>query len=428
MKICLPVKLDFDQMQIKFQRRSIFHPSRIHMYRICVALFFCSMIPVSSQAKDEGGRPGGDLPIPVTASAAQQQPMPVWIDAQGTVTPRNYVNVMPRVAGLLQSVNFKEGQTVKAGQLLAKIDPRPFQIQLDLAVASLMRDKAQLDGARLDLDRYETLLKQDSIAAQQVVDQRATVSQLIGTVASDKANKDNAVLQLEWTRILAPISGVVGLRQVDVGNMVGTSGAIGGGNSALAGGVVSGSIPIVTIAQAQPITVTFAIPQNLLPVVLDRLHDAEIPVQAWDQRRASQLDSGKVAAVDNQINTATGTIMVKAEFPNSKMTLYPNQFVNVRMLVNTIQGSVVVPSAAIATGGHGSYVYVIGNEDKVAVRSITTGLAAGERVVTDGLDRLKDGSKIQVVAPADASPSDAGSSHHGKGGKPEGGNTRKQAQ
>ena len=397
---------------------------------------------MNSTAKDEpGSRPGGDIPTPVTMSAAQKKSMQVWIEAQGTVTPRNYVNVMPRVPGLLQSVSFKEGQTVKAGQLLATIDPRSYQIQLDQANATLLKDQSQLDGAKTDLDKYETLLKQDSIAMQQVTDQRTTVAQLKGTVASDKAAKDNAELQLEWTRIIAPINGVVGLRQVDVGNMVGTSGAIGGGNSSLAGGVVSSSIPIVTIAQVQPITVTFAIPQNQLPTVLSRLHGAAIPVQAWDQRRTTQLDSGKVAAVDNQINSATGTVMIKAEFSNSKMALYPNQFVNVRMLVDTIQNSVVVPSAAIATGGKGSYVYVIGNEDKVALRTvtagvsnkdltaITSGLAVGERVVTDGLDHLKDGSKIQIVVPSDGSSADVASSpRHGKGGKPDGEHKRKQDQ
>ena len=422
-------------INIKLSRKSL-----IYYYRtsglLVAALLLYTLIPHKSVAKDEDKRPGGDMPIPVTMSTAQQQAMPVWVDAQGTVTPRNYVNVMPRVAGLLQNISFKEGQSVKAGQLLASIDPRPYKIQVDMASATLQKDQAQLEGAQLDLDRYETLLKQDSIAVQQVVDQRATVAQLKGTVASDKANKDNAELQLEWTRIISPITGVVGLRQVDVGNMVGTTGVIGGGVSSLAGGSVSASVPIVTIAQVQPITVTFAIPQNQLPAVLDRIHGAAISVQAWDQRRKTLLDTGKVVAVDNQINTATGTVMIKAEFSNSKTTLYPNQFVNVRMLVDTIADSIAVPSAAIASGGHGSYVYVIGNEDKVSLRTVTTGvtnkdltaitagLAVGERVVTDGLDRLKDGSKIQVVAPADGS----GAERHGKGGKPEGEHIRKQNQ
>ena len=276
-------------------------------------LLIYSFIPFMSHAKDDPAHPVGEMVIPVTMSAAQKQSMPVWIEAQGTVTPRNYVNVMPRVAGLLQSVSFKEGQTVKVGQLLANIDPRPFQIQVAQAAATLLKDQAQLDGAQTDLEKYESLLKQDSIAVQQVTDQRTMVAQLKGTVASDRATKENAALQLEWTRIVAPINGVVGLRQVDVGNMVGTGGAIGGGNSSLAGGVVSSSVPIVTIAQIQPITVNFAIPQNQLPTILDRLHGASIPVQAWDQRRIAQLDSGKVAAVDNQINSATGTVMIKAD-------------------------------------------------------------------------------------------------------------------
>jgi multidrug efflux system membrane fusion protein len=362
-----------------------------------------------AHAKDGDGRTGGNMPVPITAATVQQQSMPVWLDAQGTVTPRNYVSVMPRVAGQLQSVDFREGQPVKAGQLMATIDPKPYRILVEQAQAQLLRDQAQLGGAQSDLERYETLLAQDSISAQQVADQRATVEQLKGSLASDKAALDNAQLQLDWTRITAPISGVAGMRQVDVGNMVGTSGAIGGGGSSLTG-TASTSTPIVTIAQLQPITVTFAIPQSQLPRVLNRLRGATLPVQAWDQRRATQLDSGKVIAVDNQINVATGTVMIKAEFANPRMALFPNQFVNVRLLVDTLRTAFVVPSAAIATGTSGSYVYVIDNTDKVSVRPVTTvisnqdytavssGLKIGERVVTDGLDRLKAGSTIQVVA------------------------------
>lgn len=363
-----------------------------------------------AKAKDGEGSAGAKIPpVPVTVATVQQQSMPVWIDAQGTVTPRNYVNVMPRVSGLLQSVDFQEGKPVKAGQLLASIDPRPFRVLVDQAQAQLLRDEAQLSGAQSDLDRYETLLAQDSISSQQVVDQRATVGQLKGTVASDKAALENAQLQLDWTRITSPGAGIAGLRQVDVGNMVGTSGAIGGGGSALSG-TASTSTPIVTIAQVQPITVTFAIAQNQLPAVLDRMHGTALPVQAWDQRRAALLETGKVVAVDNQINTATGTVMIKAEFSNPRMALFPNQFVNVRMLVDTLGNAVVVPSSAIAVGASGSYVYVIEDADKVAVRAVVTGvvnkdltvinsgLKVGERVVTDGLDRLRAGSTIQVVA------------------------------
>ena len=397
-----------------------------------IALVLGVSLYTFAKAKEGEGPAGAKIPpVPVTAATVQQQSMPVWIDAQGTVTPRNYVNVMPRVSGLLQSVDFKEGKPVKAGQLLASIDPRPFRVLVDQAQAQLQRDQAQLSGAQSDLERYETLLAQDSISSQQVMDQRATVGQLKGTVAADKAALENAQLQLDWTRITSPGSGIAGLRQVDVGNMVGTTGAIGGGGSALTG-TASTSIPIVTIAQVQPITVTFAIAQNQLPAVLERMHGTALQVQAWDQRRATLLETGKVVAVDNQINTATGTVMIKAEFSNPRMTLFPNQFVNVRMLVDTLRDAIVVPSSAVAVGASGSYVYVIEAADKVVVRPVVTGvvnkdliainsgLKVGERVVTDGLDRLRAGSTVQVVAQhgsdAEASSSIAGAENGKHGG------------
>lgn len=382
-------------------------------------LLSCSL----AHAKEGEGKPGANQPVPVTAAIAQQQSMPVWIEAQGSVLPLNYVNVMPRVAGLLQSVNFREGQPVKSGQLLASIDPKPYQVLLEQAKAQTMRDQAQLAGAQSDLQRYETLLAQDSISEQQVTDQRATVAQLIGTVAADKAAQDNAQLQLDWTRITAPISGVAGLYQVSTGNMVGITGAIGGGNSALSGAAVS-STPIVTIAQVQPIAALFAIAQTQFPAVLERMHSgATLTVQAWDQRRTKMLDSGKVIAMDNQINSATGTVMLKAEFANPHKMLFPNQFVNIRLLVDTLKGAIVVPSSAIATGAPGTYVYVIGSGNKVALRKVTagvtnldyttinSGLKVGERVVTDGLDRLREGSQVQIVTPGAA-----GAANHKSGG------------
>jgi len=377
-----------------------------------LALTLYILSPTHAQSGHNDNRAGANTAVPVTAATAQLQSMPVWLDALGTVTPRNYVNVMPRVSGLLQSVNYREGQRVKAGQLLATIDPRPYRIQVEQAQAQLMRDQAQLGGAQSDLARYETLLTQDSIAHQQVDDQRATVEQLKGTVAADKAALDNAQLQLAWTHITAPTSGIAGLRQVDAGNMVGTSGAIGGGNSAITGSV-STATPIVTLAQVQPIAVTFTVPQSQLLAILKRWRSGvALPVQAWDQGRTTQLANGKLVAIDNQINTATGTVMLKAEFANARMTLFPNQFVNVRLLVDTLANAVTVPSAAIATGAPGSYVYVIDRENKVTVRTvtpgasnegftaITAGLKAGERVVTDGLDRLRNGSSVRVVAPS----------------------------
>jgi multidrug efflux system membrane fusion protein len=397
-------------MSFQLSRASLgFTPKHLALqsFLLAMAMLVCGFSTV--YAKDGEGRPGMNMPTPVTAATVLQQPMPVWLDAQGTVVPRNFVNVMPRVAGQLLSVDFEEGKPVKAGQLLATIDPRPYIILVDQAKAQLARDQAQLSGAQADLERYETLLTQDSISSQQVATQRALVAQFKATVASDQAALDNAKLQLEWTRITSPRSGIAGLRLVDSGNMVGTTGTIGGGNSALTGTIAAAS-PIVTIAQLQPISVTFALAQNQLPKVLERLHGATLPVQAWDQRRTLLLDSGKVVAVDNQINSATGTVTIKAQFANANMSLFPNQFVNVRLLVDTLNDAIVVPSAAIAVGASGSYVYVIDAANKVAVRAVTravtnldytavsVGLKAGERVVTDGLDRLKDGGSVQVVA------------------------------
>ena len=370
--------------------------------------------PAYAQSGARGARAGAKTPTPVTVASVTQQSMPVWLDALGTVVPRNYVNVMPRVAGLLQSVNYREGQPVKANALLATIDPRPYRIQVQQAQAQLARDQAQLAGAQADLARYATLLAQDSIATQQVDNQRALVAQIKGTVAADQAALANARLQLSWTRITAPSSGIAGLRLVDAGNMVGTSGAIGGGNSATSG-TVSSSTPIVTLAQVQPVTVTFSIAQARLPAVLERLHaGAVLPVEAWDQRRTAKLADGKLIAVDNQINTATGTVVLKAEFANPGMRLFPNQFVNARLLVNTLQQALVVPATAVATGAPGSYVYVVDRANRVALRTVTTGvsdgtfivvtsgLALGERVVTDGLDRLRDGGQVKIVAPQKA--------------------------
>lgn len=354
---------------------------------------------------------GPSGPIPVTTAIARIQPVPVWLSALGTVTPRSYVNVMPRVTGLLQSVNYREGQMVKAGQLLAQIDPRPFRIAVEQAQGVVMRDQAQLDGARRDLARYQTLQAQDSIAHQQVDDQKALVAQYTATLATDRAALDNARLQLAYTRIVAPVSGLAGLRPVDAGNMVNTSGAIGAGAQTASGTAAAGNnTPIVTLAQVQPVTVTFAIPQQQIGPVLQHLHAGKVMLaEAWDARNSTRLASGKLLAADNQISTTTGTLNLKAEFANQQLTLYPNQFVNVRLRVATLDKAVVVPSSALAVGAPGTYVYVVGTDNKVAVRKVTpgvsdanltviaSGLQAGEQVVTDGLDRLRAGSAVRIV-------------------------------
>lgn len=366
-----------------------------------------------------GGRPLG--PTPVTASVAKVEPMPVWVEALGTVTPRSLVNVMPRVSGQLLSVDYKQGQMVKAGQLLAQIDPRPFRIaveqaraQLEQAQAQLAQTQAQLAGAQRDLARYETLLAQNSIAEQQVSDQRTTVAQLQATlkanqaaVDASKAALDNAQLQLSWTRITAPVSGLVGLRTVDAGNMVTTAGAVGSGNSA---GSSTSAAPIAVIAQVQPVQVTFALPQQQLGDVLPQLMAGKrLLVQAWNASKTEQIGSGQLIAADNQINTATGTLNLRAEFDNKNLALFPNAFVNVRLLVKTIPDAVMVPTTAVGVGAPGRFVYVIGADNKVTLRPVTTGgtlgnltrivsgLQPGERVVTDGLDRLRNGAEVKVV-------------------------------
>ncbi|MGC8702394.1 MAG: efflux RND transporter periplasmic adaptor subunit [Thiomonas sp.] len=358
----------------------------------------------------KGGMEKGQMPPqPVTAAVARAQAVPVWLSALGTVTPRSYVNVMPRVAGLLQSVDYRQGQMVRAGQLLAQIDPRPFRIAVEQAQAQVEQTQAQLSGAQSDLQRYETLLQQDSISAQQVSDQRTTVAQLKATLDANKAALDNARLQLSWTRITAPVAGLAGLRPVDAGNMVTTNGAVGSNTSTS----TNSASPIATIAQVQPVDVTFALPQqNIAEVVGQLMAGKTLPTQAWDARNTQLLETGKLVAADNQINATTGTLNLRAEFGNKTLALYPNQFVNVRLLVRTIPDAVVVPTTAVAVGAPGTYVYVIGADDKVKMRVVKTGVAfdnltqivsglqPGERVVTDGLDRLRDGRTVKVVQAA----------------------------
>jgi len=382
------------------------------------ALLVCAALGLTltthrAQAQMRGGAPGmtkGQMPPqPVTAAVARAQPLPVWLTALGTVTPRSYVNVMPRVSGLLQSVDYKQGQMVRAGQLLAQIDPRPFRIAVEQAQAQVEQTQAQLAGAQSDLQRYETLLAQDSISAQQVSDQRATVAQLKATLDANKAALDNARLQLSWTRITAPVSGLVGLRPVDAGNMVTTSGAVGTSTSSGS----SSASPVATIAQVQPVDVIFALPQQQIAEVVSQLMAGrQLKTEAWDARNTELLATGRLLAADNQINAATGTLNFRAEFANPRLTLFPNQFVNVRLLVRTIADAVVVPTTAVAVGAPGTYVYVIGAGDRVSMRVVKTGVAygnltqivsglqPGERVVTDGLDRLRDGREVKVVPAA----------------------------
>ena len=344
-----------------------------------------------------GGRfAGGGGPQPVAVAAAKIGDVNVVQTALGTVTALKTVTVKPRVDGQLQSVNFTEGQAVKQGDVIAQIDPVPFQVALAQAEGQLARDNAQLNNARLDLERYRTLLKEDSIAAQQVDQQAAQVRQLEGTVKVDQAQVDNAKLQLSYTRIAAPVSGRTGLRQVDPGNMVRSSDANG----------------VAVITQVDPITVLFTIPQDVLPRVMARLNAGEKPpVEAWDRDQKSVLARGRLITADNVIDVTTGTVKLKAEFPNGAGKLFPNQFVNVRMVIDTLKGVVTVPNAAVQRGAQGSVVYVVKEDSTASLRTvqvgptegqvtaITSGLNAGERVITDGVDRIREGAKVEVAEP-----------------------------
>lgn len=349
-----------------------------------------------------------EAPVQVGAATAGAADLPITFEALGTVTPLATVTVRTRINGQLVQVGFQEGRHVRKGEFLALIDPRPYQAALDQAEGQLARDKALLRNAEVDLVRYRQLVAEDSIARQQLDTQESLVRQYRATIVVDQALIDNARINLQYCRIVSPIDGRVGLRQVDEGNYVQTSDANG----------------IVVITQMQPITVVFAIPQDDLPLVLARLRNgAELPVDAFDRAGTRRLGTGVLATVDNQIDTSTGTIKLKAQFDNADEQLFPNQFVNVRLLVDTVRGATVVPSAAVQRGAKGTYVYVVGADATASARLVTVGLSegeltqvthgieSGETIVTDGVDRLRDGIKVSLqTAP---NPDGTGSSNPG---------------
>ncbi|HEY5801505.1 MAG TPA: efflux RND transporter periplasmic adaptor subunit, partial [Burkholderiaceae bacterium] len=355
-----------------------------------------------------GGRGGRGAPATtVGVATAEQADIPVMLDALGTVAAAATVTVRPQVSGVLKTVNYKEGQMVKAGQLLATIDPRQFEMALMQATGQRQRDQAQLENARLTLQRYRTLLGQDSIARQEVDTQAALVKQLEGTIITDRASEGTARINLGYTRIVAPISGRVGLRTVDIGNVVGANDANG----------------IALITQVSPIDVEFALPQDRMAELQSRA-DQQMRVEAFDRTRTTPLAVGRFHALDNQVDTQTGTVRAKARFNNDKFNLFPSQFVNIRVLLRTIKDAVVVPVTALRHGNTGDFVFVLNAQDRtVAMRpvtrgeatvdkvQITSGLRAGEQVITEGADRLKDGSKVTLPGDKPA----AGGARGGRG-------------
>ena len=347
------------------------------------------------------GRRGGQNLTTVGVASVVHADIPIYVDALGTVTPSATATVTPQVSGVLTNVTFQEGQMVKKGQLLATIEPRPFELAVMQAQAQLQKDEAQLDAANVTLKRYQTLLQEDSIARQDVDTQAATVKQLQGTVLGDQANVGTAKLNLQWTRITAPVSGRVGLRSVDIGNLV-SSGTSGG---------------ITTITELAPIDVEFAIPQDRIPQLQARMAaGAVLAVSALDRTRTNLLDTGAFLSLNNQSDTQTGTVRAKARFANARNALFPSQFVNVRILLDTLKDAVVVPVTALRHGPNGDFVYVL-DDDRTVTQvgvtqgvatadsvQITKGLQVGERVITEGGDRLKDGAKVALPGDVASGP------------------------
>lgn len=342
-----------------------------------------------------GGPGGRGMPATtVGVATAEQADIPVTLDALGTVVPAAVATVRPQVSGVLQKLHFTEGQQVKAGQVLATIDPRTFEISVLQATGQRQRDEAQLESARLTLSRYRTLLEQDSIARQEVDTQAALVKQLEGAVTTDRAAENQARLNLSYTQVKAPIAGRVGLRTVDIGNLVGSGDANG----------------IAVITQFSPIDVEFAVPQDQVPELQNRIaQNASLPATALDRTRSTELAQGRFAALDNQVDVQTGTVRAKARFENADNRLFPSQFVNLRLQVRTIEDAVVVPVNALRHGANGDFVFVLNEQDRtVAMRpvkrgqatvdrvQVTEGLKPGERVITEGADRLKDGAKVTL--------------------------------
>lgn len=343
----------------------------------------------------KGGRFGGVL-APVQAATATSEAVPRYLTGLGTITAANTVTVRSRVDGQLLALHFQEGQQVKAGDLLAEIDPSEFKVALTQAQGQLAKDQATLANARRDLARYQQLVKTNLVSRQELDTQQSLVAETQGTIKADEAAVASAQLQLDWSRITAPIDGRVGLKQVDIGNQISSGDSTG----------------IVVLTQTRPIDLIFTLPESdIATIVAAQKVGKTLTVEAWDRTNKQKLSDGTLLSLDNQIDTTTGTIKLKARFNNQDDALFPNQFVNARMLVDTQQDAVVIPTAALQMGNEGHFVWVLNSENQVSKHNVQPGiqnsqtvvieggLSAGDRVVTDGIDRLTEGAKVEVVVP-----------------------------
>ena len=382
------------------RRRRIFLLVTAVILAGCGVIYWKTHTGVESNQRQGGGRSGGfgrfgmmNGPLPVVAQPAVKGDLDVYLNGLGAVTPLATVTIRTQISGQLIEIHFTEGGMVAKGDLLAVIDPRPYQVALEQAQGQLLQAQSQLKEAQVDLARYEKLAEQDSIAGQQVDTQRALVSQFEGLVQVDKAAVDSATLNLTYCHITAPIPGRVGLRQVDLGNYV-TPGDANG---------------LVVLAQLKPIAAIFTLPEDNIPSVVARVRaGAKLPIDAYDRTQTRKIAAGALSTIDNEVDPTTGTFKLRALFPNDDESLFPNQFINIRMLLTIDKGATVIPTSAIERGQQGAFVYVVQPDDTVTSRTVTlgttegervavlTGLAVGERVVVDGADKLKEGMQVIV--------------------------------
>jgi multidrug efflux system membrane fusion protein len=386
------------QPRLRWRRRWVWFALIVLIAIVAYIVFRRPSNTQNAGARPGAGGPRGAMVIPVVAAKAEQGDIGVYYTGLGSVTPIYTVTVKTRVDGQLMNVHYKEGQSVRKGELLAQIDPRPFQVQLTQAEGQLLKDEAALENARVDLARYETLLPKNAIPEQQVATQKALIAQDQGAVKTDQGNIDNANLNLVYCRIIAPITGRIGLRLVDPGNIVHATDANG----------------LMVITQVEPISVIFTISEDQVPPVAAAMHAGrKLEVDAYDREMKNRISQGTLATLDNQIDQSTGTLRLRAIFNNKDGALFPNQFVNARMLVEEKRGVTLVPTAAIQRNSQMAYVYLVKPDQTVTVRPVNVGTTEGERtevasglssgdvVVTSGVDKLQEGTKVAVHFPGE---------------------------